>query len=174
MLAFIIHIIILLFIFRFLVLIFTSNHPVTVSLFFSQNKGVVSLLLLLIFYLGFLIDHECDHSFESLLKSEPIFWAIILVPYTPPPTPPPREPASVLILCIGDDAIDGEKYCRNTSPIYPLLATGGPPVKIRPGSLYDDTALIAPEGGNTRGIWHPPCYGHQLSGCRSWHNCLAT
>ena len=50
------------FIFRFLVLIVTSSHPVTDSLFFSQHNGVVSLSPLLIFFWGFLIAHECDHS----------------------------------------------------------------------------------------------------------------
>ena len=75
------------FIFRFLVFIVTSSNPATVSLFFSQHNGVVSpsplLIVTIWFFFGFLIAHECDHSFGSLLTSEILFWAIILFPYTP-------------------------------------------------------------------------------------------
>ena len=74
------------FIFRFLVLIVTSSHPAMVSLFFFQHNDVFSLstLLIVIFgFFGFLIAHECDHSFWSLLTSELLCWEIILLPYTP-------------------------------------------------------------------------------------------
>ena len=36
--------------------------------------------------------------------------------------------------------------------------------KIGQNWWYDSTVLIAPEGRNTRGIWCPPCCGHQKSG----------
>ena len=41
-------------------------------------------LLFYFFIFGFLISHECDHSFGSLLTSKLLSWAIILSPYTPP------------------------------------------------------------------------------------------
>ena len=41
-------------------------------------------------------------------------------------------------------------------------------------SLYDGASLIASKGGNTRGIWRPPCCGHQRSCCRSHQNRLTT
>ena len=136
--------------FIFLVIIVTSSHPVTVSLFFSQHNGVVSpstwLIVIFCFFWGFLIDHECDHSLGSLLTYELLFWAITLSPYTPP-----REPDSGLVLYSGDDALDGDWYCSDTAPLPPLLAAGGPPVKILPGSLYGSAVLIAPEDGNT--LW---------------------
>ena len=125
------------------------SHPVMVSLFFSQRNGDFSpsTLLTVIFlgyFLGFLIAHECDHSLGSLLTYELIFSAIILSPYTPP-----QKPASGLVLSSGDEAVDGDWYCRDTTPLSPLLYAGSPPVKIRPGSLYDGAAMIAPEYGNT-------------------------
>ena len=73
--------------------------------------------------------------------------AIILLPYTPP-----RNPASGLVICSDDDAIDGDQSCSNTTTLSPLLSAVGPPVKKFPGSLYDGAALIAPEDGNTCGI----------------------
>ena len=90
-----------------------------------------------------------------------LYWAIILSPYTPP-----RKPTSGLVLCSGDDVINGDWYCSDTAPLSPLIAASGPPVKICPGSLYDGAALIAPEDGNNLGIWRPPCCGHGWSGCR--------
>ena len=88
--------------------------------------------------------------------------------------PPPQNPASGLVLCGGYDVVDGNRSCSNTASIYPLLAAGGPPVKINPGSLYDGAALIAPEDGNTRGIWRPPRCGHRWSVYRPRRNRLAT
>ena len=88
--------------------------------------------------------------------------------------PPPRNPASGLVLCSGNDAIDGGRSCSHTAPLLPLLAVGGPPVKFRPGSLYDGAALIVPEDGNTRGIWRPPCCVHRWSGCSPCRNRLTT
>ena len=93
---------------------------------------------------GFLIAHECDHSLGSLLTYELIFSAIILSPYTPP-----RKPTSGLVLCSGDNAVNGDWSYSDTAPLSPILAAGGPLVKICPGSLYDGAALIAPEDGNT-------------------------
>ena len=70
------------FIFRFLVLIATSNHPVTVSLFLSQHNGVVSLspLLIVIFvvFLFFLIAHEWYHSLGLMITLEVLFWEKIV------------------------------------------------------------------------------------------------
>ena len=80
--------------------------------------------------LGFLIAHECDHSFGSLLPSKLIFWAIIFCPYDPP-----WKPASVLFLCSGNGAADGNQSCRGTTPISYLLASGDPPVKKWQGSI---------------------------------------
>ena len=117
----------------------------------------------------FLVSHECDHSFGSLLTSKLLFRATILSPYNHP-----RNPASELVFCSGHDTVYGNWYCSNTAPLSPLLATGGPPVKIIPGSLYDSAVLIAPEYGNTRSIWHPPCCAHRWSGCCPRCNCLAT
>ena len=79
---------------------------------------------------------------------------------------PPQKSASGPVLCSGDDAIDGDRSCSNTTPLLPLLVAGGPPVKIHPGSLYGGAVQIAPEDGNTRGIERPPRCGHQFSGCR--------
>ena len=87
---------------------------------------------------------------------------------------PPRKPASGLVLCSGDDAVDGDRSCSDTTPLSHILAAGGPPVKKTPGSLYDGAALIAPEGGNTCRIWRPPRCGHRRLGCRSCRNQLAT
>ena len=106
---------------------------------------------------GLLIAHECDHSFESLITYELLCWKTILLPYTPP-----RKPFSGLVLCSGNDAVDGDRSCSDTAPLFPLLAAGGPPVKNRPGSLYDGAALIVPEYGNTWGIWLPPCCVHHV------------
>ena len=102
------------------------------------------LLFFLLF--GFLISHECYHTFGTLLTLELLCWAIILSPYPPPP---PRKPASGLVLCSGNDAVNNNWYCRETVPLSPLLAADGPPVKICPGSLYYGAAVIAPEDGNT-------------------------
>ena len=86
---------------------------------------------------------------------------------------PPWKPDSGLVLCSGDDAVDGNWYCSNTTPISPLLASGSPHIKICPGSLYDGATLIAPEGGNNRGVWRPPCCGHWWSVCCPCCNFLA-
>ena len=56
------------------------------------------------FLKGFLISHECDLSFGSLLTSELLFWAIILSTYTPP-----QKSASGLVLCSGYDAVDDDR-----------------------------------------------------------------
>ena len=132
------------FIFRFFFLIVTSRHPVVVSLFLSQYNGVFppSTLLIVIFlgyFLGFLIAHECDRSLEVLLRYELLCWAIILLPYTPP-----RKPAYGLVLCSGDDTVDGDWSCSETAPLSPILAAGSPPIKICPGSLYNGDSLIVP------------------------------
>ena len=87
--------------------------------------------------------------------------------------PPPRKPSSGLVLCSDDDAVDVDRYCSHTASLSPILAAGGPPVKIRPGSLYDGAALIAPEGGNTRMTWRPLRCGHRWSGCCPRRNRLA-
>ena len=83
-------------------------------------------------------------------------------------------PASGLVLCSGEDAVDGDRSCSDTAPLSPPFAACGPPVKIRPGSLYYGAALIAPEDGNNRRIWRSPCCGHRCSGCCPRHNCLTT
>ena len=148
-------------------------YSVKVSLFFSQHNGVVSpsplLTVIFWFFFCFLIAHECDHSFGSLLTSELFCWEIILSPYTPS-----RKPASGLVLCSGDDAIDGDQSCSNTSSLSPILAAGSPPIKNRPGSLYDRAALIVPEGENTHRIWRPPRCDHCWSGCCPCRNRLVT
>ena len=110
------------------------------------------------YFSGFLIAHECEHSLGLLFTYKLLFWAIILSPYTPP-----WKPASGLVLCSFDDAVYGDWSFSETSPLSPLLAAGVPPVKIRPGSLYDGAALIAPEDGNTRGIWRPHLKSHKIS-----------
>ena len=133
------------FIFRFLALIVTSSHPVTASLFFSQHNGVISQSPLLIFCISFLTHF-------------PWVWLIIRIAAYVRTTflshhivaiYPPRKPDSGLVLCSEDDAVDGDWYRSDTAPISPILPAGGPPVKNRPGSLYDGAALIAPEDGNT-------------------------
>ena len=143
------------------------------NFFFSQHNGVVSPSLLLIVILwflgGFLIVHECDHSFGSLLTSELLCWAIIFSPYTPP-----QKPAYGLVLCSGDNTVNGDRSCSDSAPLSPLLTDSGPLVKIRSVSLYDGATLIAPEDGNTRRIWRPPRCGHQWSGYRPRCNRLAT
>ena len=87
-------------------------------------------LLFLAVFLCFLIAHECDYTFGSLLTSELLCWAIILLPYNPP-----RKPAYGLDLCSGDDAVDGGRSCSDTAPLSPLLALGIPPVKNWPGLI---------------------------------------
>ena len=79
-----------------------------------------------------------------------------------------------LVLCSGDDAVDGNRYCSNTVPLSSFIAAGGPPVKNCLGSLYDGAALIVPERGNTRGNWRSPHCGHRRQGCRPRCNRLAT
>ena len=157
-------------IFRFLVLTVISSHTVTVSLFSSQHNVVVSLSRLLILFFGcFLIAHECDHSFGSLLTYELLCWAMILLPYNPP-----WKPDYGIVLCSCNNAVDGDQSCSDIAPLSPLIANGVPPVKNSTGSLYDGAALIAPEGGNTYGIWRPPRFVHQWSGCFPHHNRLET
>ena len=117
-------------------------------------------LLFFGYFLGFLIAHECDHSFGLLLTSELLFWAIIFSPYTPP-----WKPAYVLVIYSGNNTVDGDQYCSVTAPISSLLATDGPPVKNGLGSIIrrrrpDGAALIVPKGRNTCGI------------CRRWDCCL--
>ena len=107
------------------------------------------------------------HSY-SFLHTTYFAEEIILLPYTPH-----WEAASGLVLYSGDDAVDGKRSCSD-APLSPLLSACGPPVKIIPGSLYDGAALIAPEDGNTRGIWRPPRCGHRWSGCYPFRNRLAT
>ena len=92
-----------------------------------------------------------------------------MLPYTFP-----RKPASRLVICSGDNAVDGDQYFSNTAPLSHLLSAVGPPFKNSPVSLYDGDALIVPEGGNTRGICRPPHFGHRRSGCRPRRNRLAT
>ena len=77
----------------------------------------------------FLIANECDHSFGSLHTTELLCWAIILLPYTPP-----QEPSSGLVLCSGDDTVNGDLSCSDTAPISNLIAAGFPPIKNRRGS----------------------------------------
>ena len=119
-----------------------------VSLFFSQRNGVVSpstlLIVIFCFSLAFLIAHDCDHSLGLLITYELLCWAIILLPYTPP-----RKPVFVLVLCSGNDAVNGNWYFSDTAPLSPILSAGGPSAKIRPGSLYNGAALIASEDENT-------------------------
>ena len=73
------------------------------------------------------------------------------------------------------------RRCRQWQPILqrhhtyiPSSCRWWPTCKKIPGSLYDGAALIAPEYGNTCGIWRPPCCGHGWSGCRPRRNLLAT
>ena len=82
------------------------------------------------FFLGFLISHECDHSFRLLLTSELLWWSIILSSYTPP-----WNPASGLVICSIDYAAGGDWSFSCTACLSHLLANGGPPVKNRPGSI---------------------------------------
>ena len=82
-------------------------------------------LLFFELFLGFLVAHECDHSLELLLTYELLFWAIILSPYNPP-----LKPDSGLVLCSGDDAVDGDWSCSDTAPLSPLLAASGHPSKF--------------------------------------------
>ena len=70
------------FIIRFLVLIVTSRHPITVSFFspsimasFHRHR---CWLLCFVIFLCFLIVHECEHSLGLLIILKEIFWAIIL------------------------------------------------------------------------------------------------
>ena len=51
-------------------------------------------------------------------------------PYTPH-----RKPASGLVLCSGDDAVNVDRCCSDITPLSPLLAAGGPPVKNWPGLI---------------------------------------
>ena len=103
------------FIFRFLVLIVTSSNPVTVSLFLSQYNGVVSPSMLLIVVFGdFGGFPHCPQVWPLIWIAAYIrttFWAIILSPYNPP-----RKPASGLVLCSGNDVVDGDWYFSNTIP----------------------------------------------------------
>ena len=121
------------FIFRSLFLVVASSYPFMGSLIFSQKNGVVSSspLLIAIFWFFFfpLIAHDCDLSFGSLLTSELLYWAIILLLYTPPP----QKPASGLVLWSGDDDVDDDRSFSDTALLSPLLAIGSPPVKKCPG-----------------------------------------
>ena len=162
------------FIFRFLVLVVTSSHPVTVSFFFSQKNGVVSpstlLIVIFVFLLSSLpmsVSNHLDIDLYPKLRCQSDH-IVAIYPL------PPRKPSSRLVLCSDDKAVNGDRSCSNTTLLYPLLDTGGPPVKIRPGLLYDGAALIAPEGGNTQGIWSPPRCGHRQPVCCPRHNRLTT
>ena len=61
------------------------SHPLTASLPFSQHNGFFAPSTLPIFFfvvfLGFLIAHECDHTFGFLLILELLLWEIVLYPY---------------------------------------------------------------------------------------------
>ena len=76
------------FIFRFLVFIVTSSHPVVASLFFSQHNGVVSPLplLIIIFRICFQFPHYpwVWPLIRIAAYIRTTFWGIILSPYTPP------------------------------------------------------------------------------------------
>ena len=45
----------------------------------------------------------------------------------------PWNPASGLVLCSSDDAVDGKQSWFGTAPLPPLLSAGVPPVKKWPG-----------------------------------------
>ena len=156
------------FIFSFLILIVTSSHPVTVSLFFSHHNGVVSLSLLLIVIFWF-------------------FWVSSL----------PMSVTTRSDRCLHPNYFAERSYCRHIPPLgsllldsYSAVVTMSPMLKdiaatlylyplflplaahlpiFFPGSLYDSAALIAPEGGNTYRIWRPPRCGHWRSCCRPQH-----
>ena len=104
--------------------------PSTMAFFHRQHCW----LLFLNYFLGFLIVHECDHSLGSLLIYKLLCWAIILSPYTPPSE-----------ACFWTCTLQWRWSRRHLSP---LLASGIPPIRIFPRSLYDGAALIAPEYGN--------------------------
>ena len=96
-----------------------------VSLFFSQHNGVVSpsTLLIVIFWVVFLVSSfprsMTTHSYiQNYFSEQSYFFS-----YNPP-----QEPASVLVLCSGNNAVYGDRYFSNTAPISHLLAVGGPPV----------------------------------------------
>ena len=119
--------------FGFLVLVVNSSHPITVSFIFSQHNGdSLSPLLVVIFWLFFWFP-RCQWVW-------PLIWIAayirnILLSGHIVAIYPPWKPASGLVLCSGGDAVDGDRSCRNTAPLSPLLAVGGPPVKNRPGSI---------------------------------------
>ena len=84
-----------------------------VSLFFSQHNGVFSpsTLLIVIFWVIFWFSSlpmsVTTHS-DCWLNTNYFAKAIIFLPYTPP-----RKPASGLVLCSGDDAVDGSWSARH-------------------------------------------------------------
>ena len=104
-----------------------------------------------------------------MLTSELLCWGIILLSFAVS-----QKPDSRLVLCSGNDTVDGDRFCSDIGPLSPLLAAGSPPVENNPESLYDGAVMIAPEGGNPRGIWRPPRCGHWRSGCCPRHNRLGT
>ena len=142
-----------------------------VSLFFSQHNGVVSSSPLLIVFDFFLFS---PWSWVWYLIRIAAYIRNTLLSNHIAAIYPPHKPASGLVLCSRDDAVDDDQSWSGTAPISPLLADGGPPVKNCPGSLYYGATLIAPEGRNTRRIWRPPCCCHQRSGCRPCPDHLVT
>ena len=114
------------------------------------------------YFLGFPIAHECDHSLELMLTYKLLCWAIILSSYTPSEA------------CFWTRTLQWrwrrrwwlilQWHCTS----IPLCCCWHPTRQnsswiiilrwlvdsaIRPGSLYDGTALIAPDYGNTCGLW---------------------
>ena len=72
----------------------------------------------------FLIAHECDQHPNYFDE-----WSYCCH------ISPPWNPASGLVIYSGDDAVDVNRYCSDTAPLYPLLAAGGPLVKNWLGSI---------------------------------------
>ena len=73
------------FIYRFLVLVVLPSHPFKASLCLSKVNGLIAPSLSKIFvsvvFLGFLISHECERSFGSLLSLEIISHDFVFLPY---------------------------------------------------------------------------------------------
>ena len=88
------------------------------------------------FYLGFLIAHKCDHSFRSLLTSELLCWAIILLSYTPPSLGSLLLDSSSAVATTSSMATD----IAGTPHLYPLFL----PLAAHPLKIVQDHYTTAP------------------------------
>ena len=121
------------FIFRFLVLVVTSSHPVKVSFFLPEQLHhftvtVVDCYLLVVFLVSSL-SMSVTTCLDRFLNPNYFFEQQYCHHI------PPWKSASGIVLCSGNKVINCDLSCSGTAPLYSLLAAGVPTVKNLTGSI---------------------------------------